>query len=246
MPVLQSHTPARTVVLLLLLCLLAGCASSGRVSDPRDPLEGFNRSVYRFNDAMDTHLFNPIGKVYKKVTPDLLDRGVSNFFGNLGDISVIANDFLQLKPEAAQDIARFVFNSSIGLLGFFDVATPMGLPQHNEDFGQTLGVWGVPPGPYLMVPLFGPSTFRDALGFAVDRTFLSPVSYVRDDAYRGGLMALNYIDFKADLLSTRDLMQEAAVDPYEFMKNAYLTRRDNQVHNRQAAPQQDFEEIMNE
>jgi phospholipid-binding lipoprotein MlaA len=228
-----------------LLVLLSGCATTGQTADPRDPLQGFNRSVYRFNDFMDENLFNPVGRVYQTVTPEPVDRGISNFFSNLADVSVIANDILQFKPVAVSDIARLVFNSTIGLLGFFDVATHLGLPKHNEDFGQTLGVWGIPPGPYLMVPLFGPSTIRDAVGIAIDRTFLSPVSYVRNDAYRAGLMTLNYIDFKADLLSTRDLMAEAAVDPYEFTKNAYLTRRENMVRDRETAAQ-DFEEIMNE
>jgi len=232
---------------LAVLLLLGGCATIGKARDPRDPLEGFNRSTYKFNNFMDRNLFDPIGRAYKKVTPQPVDTGISNFFSNLRDISVAANDVLQLKGQFASDVARFVFNSSFGLFGLIDVSSHVGLPQHSEDFGQTLGVWGVGSGPYLIVPLFGPSTVRDAAGLLVDRTLFSPISsfYLHNDAYRGGLMGLNYIDFKADLLSTRSLITEAAVDPYEFTKNAYFNRRENMVRDKSTA-QPSFEEIMNE
>jgi len=245
------HSPrtsfGRTVIVLAVVALLAGCATTGKARDPRDPWEGLNRSTYKFNSFMDRNLFNPMGRAYKKITPKPVDTGISNFFSNLKDISVVANDVLQLKGQFASDAARFVFNSSFGLFGLIDVSSHIGLPRHKEDFGQTLGVWGVGPGPYLIVPLFGPSTVRDATGLLVDGALFSPISlsYLHNDAYRGGLMGLKFIKFKADLLSTRNLIKEASVDPYEFTKNAYLNRRDNMVHDKSTA-QPSFKEIMNE
>jgi len=230
-----------SLVLLLLLC--HGCATTGGATDPRDPLEGFNRSVYGFNDFMDEHLFDPLGRAYQAVLPDFLDRGISNMFGNLGDVGVIANDILQGKlGQAVSDIARVVFNTTIGIGGFFDVSSRIGLPKHNEDLGQTLGRWGVGPGPYLVAPFFGPMSLRDAAGFGVQSTFLYPVSYVGNDGYRAGLMSLNYVDFKADLLSAGRILGEAALDEYDFVKNAYLERRENLVKDRDFAD--DLEESL--
>jgi phospholipid-binding lipoprotein MlaA len=215
----------RGLVMLVLMALAGGCATTG-TADARDPLEGLNRSVFGFNKFMDKAVFDPVGKVYKTVIPHPLDHGVTNFFSNLGEIAVIANGILQLKlGQAAKDIARFAANSILGIGGLFDVATGMGLPQHNEDFGQTLGHWGIGPGPFLIAPFFGPTTFRDAIGFGVDSAFLNPVTYVDPDAYRAGLMSLNYVDYTADRKSARSLIGEASVDEYEFLKNAYLVRR---------------------
>jgi phospholipid-binding lipoprotein MlaA len=219
----------RGLVMLVLLTLAGGCATTGNV-DARDPFEGMNRSVFGFNKFMDKALFDPVGKVYKTVVPNPVDRSVTNFFGNLGEIVVIANGILQLKVgQAAEDVARFAVNSILGIGGLFDVATGMGLPGHDEDFGQTLGRWGVGPGPFLIAPFFGPTTIRDAVGFAVDSAFLNPVTYVDPDAYRGGLLALNYIDYTADNKSARSLVGEASFDEYEFLKNAYLERRQGKV-----------------
>jgi phospholipid-binding lipoprotein MlaA len=237
----------RTVVrgsLILLLLLGSGCATTGGAADPRDPIEGFNRSMYSFNEFMDQHLFDPLGRAWQAALPDFLDRGISNVFSNLGDVAVIANDILQGKlGQAVQDIARVVFNTTIGIGGFFDVSSHIGLPKHDEDLGQTLGRWGVGPGPYLVAPFFGPMTLRDAAGFGVQSTFLYPVSYVGNDAYRAGLMSLNYVDYKADLLSADRILGEAALDEYEFVKNAYLDRRQNQIEDRAfgAEPGEEFE-----
>jgi phospholipid-binding lipoprotein MlaA len=224
-------------VLRLSLCFVlllgTGCATTGGVVDPRDPLEGFNRSVYSFNEFMDEHLFDPVGRAYQAILPNFLDRGISNIFSNLGDLGVIANDILQGKlGQAVQDIARVVFNTTIGIGGFFDVSSHIGLPKHDEDLGQTLGRWGIGPGPYLVAPFFGPMTMRDAAGFGVQSTFLHPVAYVNNDAYRAGLMSLNYVDYKADMLSAARILGEAALDEYDFVKNAYLERRQNQIEDR--------------
>lgn len=241
----HSRRAGTACISLLCLCLLAGgCATTGGAADPRDPLEGFNRSMYSFNDFMDRSLFNPLGRAYKALLPDFVDRGVSNFFGNLGDVAVIANDILQGKlGQAVSDLARVVFNSTIGIGGFFDVSSHIGLPKHDEDLGQTLGRWGFGPGPYLVAPFFGPTTLRDAAGFGVQSTFLYPVAYVGHDAYRAGLMSLNYVDFKADLLGAGRILGEAALDEYDFVKNAYLDRRQNQIEDRAfgAEPEPDFD-----
>ena len=213
-----------------LVILSSGCATTGS-GDPRDPFEGFNRGVYSFNQAMDKALFDPLGKVYQTITPDIVDEGVTNFFSNLRDISVVVNDVLQLKiDQALSDVTRIVFNSTIGLLGFFDVSSAMGLPEHDEDFGQTLGYWGVGSGPFVMIPLFGPTTLRDAAGIAIDTGVLNPIFYLNDTELKAGLLTLNYVDFKADLLSAKKILGEAALDEYEFLKNAYFEKRENQIN----------------
>lgn len=220
----------RLVFALAFLMVVSGCATTGG-TDSRDPFEGLNRGVFKFNQTVDNALFTPVGKVYRAITPEVLDKGVTNFFSNLNDIAVVANDLMQFKPgQAVTDVARFVFNSTIGLLGVFDVSTGMGLPKHNEDFGQTLARWGVGSGPYLMVPLFGPATLRDAAGFGVDRGILNPVFYVDDTETQAGLLTLNYVDFKADLASADKLLEEAALDKYEFVKNAYFEKRDSLIN----------------
>ncbi|MBM2830249.1 MAG: hypothetical protein HW411_1039 [Gammaproteobacteria bacterium] len=214
---------------IALVIFIGGCATTGS-GDPRDPFEGFNRGVYSFNQAVDDALFDPLGKLYRTITPEFVDKGITNFFRNLNDIAVVANDFLQLKVnQAFSDVSRIVLNSTIGLAGFFDVSTPIGFPKHDEDFGQTLAFWGIGSGPYVMLPLFGPTTVRDATGLAVDRGVLNPVFYVNVAELQAGLLTLNYIDFKSDLLSGKKLLGEAALDEYEFLKNAYFEKRANQI-----------------
>ncbi len=220
----------RLVFVFTLLTLVSGCATTGAM-DSRDPFEGFNRGVFKFNQTMDDALFTPLGKFYQAITPGPVDKGVTNFFSNLGEIAVIANDLLQFKAgQAVSDAARFIFNSTIGLLGVIDVSTTMGLPKHDEDFGQTLAHWGVGSWPYLMVPLFGPTTFRDSTSLIIDKGVLNPVFYVDDTAAKSGLLTLNYIDFKADFLSADRLLEEAALDKYEFVKSAYFEKRANLIN----------------
>jgi phospholipid-binding lipoprotein MlaA len=227
---------ARRVAIVCFCCLLVfsgGCATLGGNGDPRDPLEGMNRKVFSFNEFMDQHLFDPIARVYNEVMPRLVNRSVSNFFSNIDDLAVIANDVLQFKPgQAVSDMARFVFNSTIGIGGLFDVSTRLGLPKHDEDLGQTFAVWGIGSGPYLIAPFLGPMTLRSAAGYGVQTAFLTPVAYIGDDAYRAGVLSLAYVDFRADNLSTSKLIGEAALDKYEFIKNAYFQRRDNLIHDR--------------
>ncbi len=211
------------------MLFLSACATTGGL-DERDPWEGFNRGVYSFNEVMDNIIFEPIGKVYDVLTPDIIDEGVSNFFGNLGQLSVIANDLLQFKfDQAANDTVRLFLNSTIGLFGFFDISSEGGLYSSEEDFGQTLAHWGIGSGPYLVVPFFGPTTVRGATRLVVDKTLLNPITYVDDDLTIAGLLTLNYVDFKSDILSTTDLIKEAALDEYSFVKNAYFEKRANQI-----------------
>ena len=208
---------------------MQGCATTGS-GDPRDPLEGLNRGIYSFNEGLDKVLFDPVSNIYKTLTPDFVDKGVTNFFSNLGEISTIANDILQLKiDQALSDATRFIFNSTIGIGGFFDISSSVDLPKHDEDFGQTLGYWGVGPGPYLMAPFFGPTTLRDSTTLVVDAGLLNPVFYIENTALKAGLLTLNYIDFKADLLSAKNILEEAALDKYEFVKNAYFEKRESQI-----------------
>ena len=221
----------------IIICLIlnsAACARLGSRGDPRDPFEGFNRSVYSFNEVMDKTIMNRISKLYKAITPDFVDQGISNIFSNVNDVIVIVNDFLQFKVrQMFSDITRFVFNSTLGFGGLYDVSTGMGFPKHDEDFGQTLAKWGLGPGPYLVIPFLGPSTVRDGAGYLVTTTAVSPLAYIDNTKIYAGLTALNYVDFKADLLSAQKLIGEAAVDKYEFTKNAYLQHRENQINDRE-------------
>lgn len=222
-------TTFRVISVALCMLFLSACATTNAL-DERDPWEGFNRGVYSFNESMDRVLFNPVGRVYNAITPEFIDTSVSNFFSNLGQLSVIANDILQLKfDQTVNDTVRLFLNSTVGLLGFLDVSSSAGLHSSDEDFGQTLAHWGVSPGPYLVVPFFGPSTVRDVTGYVVDRGVFSPIFYLEDDLTRAGLLTLEFVDFKSDLLSTDDLIAEAALDEYEFIKNAYFEKRASQI-----------------
>lgn len=241
---LYRHLPIGMFCFLLVVCL-NGCAHMDASSDPRDPYEGFNRSVYHFNEVMDDKIFNPIGRAYKAVLPNLIDRGISNAFSNIADVAVIVNDILQLKiGQSVADIGRLVFNSTIGLLGFFDVSTRLDLPKHHEDFGQTLARWGFSAGPYLVIPLFGPATVRDAVGYGLDNSVLTPITYINDAAYQAGVLTLKYIDFKAGLLSANKLINEAALDKYEFTKNAYFNLRENLIHDRDGSLEEIDETVL--
>ncbi|MBF8268943.1 MAG: hypothetical protein HW386_652 [Gammaproteobacteria bacterium] len=222
-----------TVFLCLALHLVA-CANLGSKGDPRDPFEGLNRGVYSFNEKFDQAVMSRLISFYQAITPDFLDRGITNFFSNIDDIVVVINDFLQFKiGQAFSDITRFVFNSTLGIGGLFDVSTTIGYPKHNEDFGQTLGKWGFGSGPYLVVPVLGPSTFRDAGGYAVANAFIPPLTYIDSISVQLGVTSLDYVDFKADMLTAEQLLAEAALDKYEFTKNAYFELRENLIHDRE-------------
>ena len=214
------------VAIALFVLLLAGCATvpSGK-SDPRDPWEGFNRASYKFNDALDRAIAKPVAKGYKKVTPRVVRTGVSNFVSNLGSITTVVNDVLQGKmKQAGHDSGRFLLNSTLGLGGLFDPASAAGLERNSEDFGQTLGKWGVKSGPYLMLPILGPSTVRDTIGRVPDQ-FTYPLNYLEDDSTRYIIRGLDFLDLRAGLLDL-DPQIEKSYDKYAFIRNAWLQRRE--------------------
>jgi phospholipid-binding lipoprotein MlaA len=212
------------VPLLLLACTLCGCAAG---PNPRDPMEPFNRGVYAFNDGLDKVILKPVAKGYVAVVPQFARRGVTNFFSNLGMVVTTLNDALQLKgSKVPVDFARFTTNIVFGLGGLIDVATELKIENRNEDFGQTLGYWGVGSGPYLVLPLIGPSDLRDAPALAVDFV-ASPYFYWDPDAtVRWGLFGLDVIDTRANLLSAEKFLDTASLDRYSFLRDSYLQRRE--------------------
>jgi phospholipid-binding lipoprotein MlaA len=210
------------------LSLLVGCASTS--SPSADPLEGMNRATFKFNDAVDKAVLTPVAKGYQAVTPSFVRAGVTNAFSNIGDVSNSVNNLLQGKPtNAISDLGRLLVNSTLGILGLFDVATPMGLQKNNEDFGQTLGKWGVGSGPYLVLPLLGPSTLRDAVGRVPDSQ-LGYSSQIQHVPTRNVTLGLDIINIRAELLNTSRTLDEASLDKYQFLRDAFLQRRLNQVH----------------
>ena len=211
----------------------------------RDPLEGYNRAIYKFNDTLDRFVLKPVAKGYKAVMPEIIDDGVTNFFNNLDDVIVVANDVLQGKfDQAARDSTRLVFNTTFGLLGFFDVAGRyMDLPKQNEDFGQTLGKWGVGEGGYLMLPFLGPSTYRDAPALLVDWFLFNPIRFLNPDLpSRIATLAVEAVDTRADLLRVEKALEDAALDRYVFIREAYLQRRLNLVYDGNP-PQSELEDF---
>jgi phospholipid-binding lipoprotein MlaA len=214
---------------LLAALLLAGCATSGE-RNPRDPWEGFNRKSYAFNDAVDRAVLKPVAEGYEKVVPAPAREGVNNFFSNLEDIGTSLNNILQGKPvEGINDFGRFIVNTTLGFFGLWDVATPMGLEKHYEDFGQTLGVWGMPSGPYLVIPFLGPSTARDAPAKAVDPSWYYSNAVDSNGVY-WGLWTLDKVRERANLLKAEGVMAEAALDRYSFIRDSWLQRRRSQVY----------------
>jgi phospholipid-binding lipoprotein MlaA len=206
--------------------LLSGCATS---PNPKDPFEKFNRAVFTFNDAVDRTALKPAATAYKNVTPDFFQTGVNNFFGNLSDLWSSVNNFAQLKgQDGMNDFTRFAVNSTLGLVGVLDIATPAGLRKHNEDLGQTLGYWGVPSGPYLMLPLLGPSTIRDTAALPGD-WWGDAWTHVNDIPWRNSGILLRAVDQRASVLDASNLLEDAALDRYEFIRDGYLQRRSSKV-----------------
>jgi phospholipid-binding lipoprotein MlaA len=216
------------VSLLALTCLtLFGCASLPPNSkpDPRDPWERMNRATFKFNTAVDHAVLRPVARTYEKITPHVVRTGVSNFMDNLLYPVTMANDLLQLKFKSfGQDTGRFLMNTTIGIGGLFDPATRTGLPKNDEDLGQTFGYWGSKPGPYVMIPLLGPSDVRDGLGRVGD-IWLSPPHYISNNYVSYGLWGVGLLDARYRLLPQDKLLDES-YDPYLFLKNVYLQRRE--------------------
>jgi phospholipid-binding lipoprotein MlaA len=221
------------------LAALAGCAT-GPDKNPADPLEPLNRATYTFNDALDRAIAKPAAKGYNAVVPRPVRTMVENFFSNLGDITVMFNDFLQGRlSDGMNDLTRVAFNSTFGIFGVIDIATPAGIQRHNQDFGLTLAHYGLESGPYLVLPIFGPSTFRDAAGFGVDQ-YMAPVNRTRP-AVRNSLWATNFVSTRARHLNATNLLEEAALDKYLFTRDAWLGHRKAQVEGEQEQKRPDYE-----
>jgi len=222
LPRIRALLAAATIALLL-----AGCATTG---NPRDPLEPVNRVTYKFNEGVDALFLRPAAEFYRAIVPDFARTGVSNFFSNINDVIVALNDLLQGKFAAAgNDVARIAINTVLGGFGLFDNATRMGFDKNNEDFGQTLGRWGFGDGPYIVLPFIGPSSVRDTVGWVGDY-YAWPVTYVDPDKDRNRLILLRFIDARTDLLEASAILETAALDPYDFVRDAYLQRRRNLVY----------------
>ncbi|MDO8988065.1 MAG: VacJ family lipoprotein [Sideroxyarcus sp.] len=216
--------------MLLASLLLTGCGTLNisAYSQQKDPFESFNRGVYTFNDTLDQALLKPVAQGYNAALPDFARTMVSNFFSNLDDVVVTANDLLQFKfKQAAHDGSRVVFNTTFGLLGLFHITDR--LEKHNEDFGQTLGYWGVPSGPYLVLPFLGPSSIRDGTGRYAD-TYVSVISNTDHVRTRNSAWALEGLNSRAGLLEQEKVLDGAIIDRYSFIRDAYMMRRQSLVY----------------
>ena len=213
----------------LALAIAASVSACATGTNPRDPLEGYNRAMFKFNDTVDQVALKPVATAYKKVTPSFVQTGVGNFFGNLSDVWSAMNNLLQGKGEAGlQDVVRVSMNSTFGIFGLIDIASQAGIPKHNEDFGQTLGWYGVQSGPYVMLPLLGPSTVRDTAALPLDIAG-DPWRY-KDPAYVRNIGTVTrVVDKRAALLDATNLMEAAALDRYEFIRDGFLQARESKV-----------------
>ena len=234
--------PPIRIPLLLASLLLTGCSSISGLSkyaQQKDPLEPFNRSVYVFNDTLDKAVIKPVAQGYSAVTPTPVKNMVNNFFSNLDDVVVTVNDLLQFKfRQAASDGSRVAFNSTFGVFGLFNVVDK--LEKHNEDFGQTLGYWGVPSGPYLMLPFFGPSSIRDGSGLYAD-SFVSVIGRTKNMSARNRDWLAQGVNTRAGLLEGEKVLDEAVIDRYSFLRDAYLQRRQSLVYDGNP-PKQKFDD----
>ena len=232
------------VAAALLLAALSGCASipEGVGTSPQDPWERYNRHMDAFNDGLDRAVIKPAAQAYDAVTPLPVRVLVNNFLGNIGDIWVGVNSLMQGKVgDGASDFGRVLVNSTVGILGFFDVATPLGLQRHNEDFGQTLGVWGVGDGPYVVLPFFGPRTVRDSGGLVAD-TLADPVGQDDHVRLRNSVTGLRVLETRAEFLPADKVIEQAATDRYAYLRDAYLQRRRSLIYDGRPPREDWFEE----
>lgn len=239
----MTRTVKQWVLLASMGVLLAlqGCATV-KTADARDPWEPMNRSVFAFNQVVDKVAIKPAAQAYVAVVPGLVRTGVGNFFGNLGDVWSMANSALQLKGQAtAETFMRVTVNTFLGLGGVLDVATEMRIEKHKEDFGQTLGYWGVKPGPYLVLPLLGPSTLRDTAALPLDMKGDASQQF-SDEATRNALTVTRLLDGRSRFLQTLDVVMAASLDPYSFVRDGYLQKRENDIHDGNPPSKFDYSE----
>ncbi|MCO7223607.1 VacJ family lipoprotein [Pleionea sp. CnH1-48] len=228
----------KKIIAGLMIVALSGCASTG--DNPDDPFEDVNRSIYGFNRALDKNVLQPVARGYQAVTPDPVETGIDNFFANIGDVGNFVNNLLQFKLlDATSDLGRLAVNSTLGVAGLLDPASAMGLEKHDEDFGQTLGAWGVGPGAYVMLPFLGPSTLRDTASIPADN-YLDPLSYLDDQTAEYGLKGLRLLTRRAALLELESQL-ESAIDEYAFVRDAYLQNRRFKVYDGDLPFEDDFD-----
>ena len=212
---------------IILFGLLTGCATV----DDKDPMEGYNRAIFAFNETADEYVAEPVAKAYVAVAPEPVVKGINNFFNNIRDFITFINDILQLKGEhAINDGGRVVVNTTIGLLGFIDVHSMNGGERRKEDFGQTLAFYGWENSAYFVLPLLGPSTVRDTGGLLVDSLFFDPISYIENVRVRNAIRVVQFIDARAELLNATAILDEAALDPYAFQRDSYLQYREQLIN----------------
>lgn len=242
---MQAWVGRRLVAWAVAACAaLSGCATipPNAGNDPRDPFEVSNRHVFVMNEAIDAEFLKPLAETWKIILPEEIRTCLGNAFANLRGVSLVVNALFQGKPEQSLESgARFVVNTTVGLLGCIDVATPMGLERYNEDFGQTLGVWGFQPGPYLVVPLFGPSSVRDAIGIFGVEPFLDLNFYINNPTVEYTITGLRIVNARAELIGPFQLVDDAALDRYTFIRDAYLQRRRNLVYDGNPPREPDFD-----
>lgn len=220
----------KKITLIITLSILSACASVPGGPTKGDPFESYNRAMFSFNEGLDEYFLKPVAEGYDAVLPSPVKTGVSNFFSNLGDIFVIINDILQFKfKQAVSDTSRFIFNSTLGLYGLIDISTEFGLPKHKEDFGQTFATWGVGQGPYIVLPFFGSKTLRSTAGFAIESVY-DPVYEIENDDVMWSTVALRTVDIRYRLLRASRIVDQAAVDKYSFVRDAYLQYRKNLIY----------------
>lgn len=240
---MQSDGLKRRVRVLtgaLSLAVLTGCAT--RVANPDDPLEGYNRAMFGFNETVDKAVVRPVAQAYHDVAPLPVRSGIGNFFGNVGDVWIGGNNLLQGKVlDGLSDLLRFAVNTTVGIAGFFDVASELGLPKHDEDFGQTLGRWGVGEGAYFVVPFFGPRTLRDAAVLPIDLAG-DDVWAVRNIPLRNSLTALRIVNTRANLLGIDKTLEEGTLDKYAYARDFYLQQRRYKVYDGNP-PLEDYDDI---
>lgn len=236
---MRNPTLLLKAMLISAITLLSGCATH-QASLENDAFEGYNRAMYSFNKGVDNVVLKPAAQAYDTVVPVGIDMAISNFFSNLNDITVVINDLLQFKFEqASKDFGRLALNTTVGFGGILDVATEAGYEKNNEDFGQTLGAWGVEPGSYVVLPFFGPRTVRDSFGLVGD-IFTDPVTYVEGPDARNPILATRIINAREDLLRAEKVLDEAAIDEYNYIRSAYLQQRQSLVYDG-TPPEEEFD-----
>jgi len=235
----MTRSMRRSAIALFAASVLGGCAAAPSRDDPFEPM---NRASYAVHEVVDGYVVKPVAQAYVDYAPKVVQTGIRNFFGNIDDFFSFINDMLQNKPDkAGNDLGRVIANTGFGLLGLIDIASDAGIPKGNEDFGQTFGYWGIPQGPYLFIPVLGPTTVRDGSGWII-RAYTTPIGYIPDVPTRNILWGIGLLDARASALQAESLVDQASLDRYTFIRRAYLQRREYLVHDGAPPPPKEDDE----